>query len=349
MPTHGDQIGRGVALLACLLALLFFPQRLFAQNGVQVELKTGSEVSSGGHNARSTLSLRAKRYSLGYTSTLRQGRPLGHVLAARYDPAIATKVYFTARVSGTHTDWETKVNQKLGAYTLAAGIGSDGLMHSGLEYAPHKRKGFGFQAAVVRDGARPPEERLEVWHYVESLDLTASLKRRAGVTSWSLTCGSLPHGVLRYQTLTGGQGAASSHWLIYGSELREDSLAGRNAGPLDLHPDESVFGEGSIRVKSPLVEEDLELAWLIEGFGGRIETYNLIADRRITAEAVQYLSDTIWVGGIYDFDGRDRETLGMKFGNTAKSFKLVSELSYSLTEGGLSGRFSLRWLPGRDR
>ncbi|HEX9699548.1 MAG TPA: hypothetical protein VGD06_08830 [Acidobacteriota bacterium] len=344
---RGFAAARGIAVscLAVAALLLFGAAPAAAQ---KLEVTNKSKLKLGSMQLSDSVTLSDKRYSLGFSNTYRSGRDLSNVISGRIDPTKSTKVSVHTSLNGGGTDWEAKVNQKYRSFTFDIGAGSDGLFHTGVAYGARKGKGFGFSASWVGDDRRSGAS-LQLWHYVESLDLTATVGHDRRGFGWSASTGEglakVIKGVLRYETTGGVDGNGASQQVVYGRNMRDGSDAYSGFDRIDFVPDEDVFGDDGINIRSPLYQDDDPLAWLVEGYGARFGEVELDKKRVLEAEMVSYLTDSVWVGGDFVMkDGRP-ETIESRFGVTADSLKLAASFGYGPQSQRFSGAVQLRWTP----
>ena len=143
--------GACAAFAACLALFAVAPSAATAQT---LQISNKSRLVPGKTQLVDTATLRGKRYSVGFTSTFREGRSLANAFSGRMSPTRSTTMSIHTALVGLRPTWEAKVNHKLGSFTVDLGGGSDGLFHTGLKYGKGKGKGFGFSASWI--GNRPP-------------------------------------------------------------------------------------------------------------------------------------------------------------------------------------------------
>ena len=337
---------RGALVATILLALcLLLTPPAHAQ---KLEVRNKSRILMGRSQLTDTATLSDKRYSVGFTNTFREGRSLRNVFAGRVDPTSSTKVYLSSELAGGETRWEAKVNQTFGAFAFDLGTGSDGLFHTGVKYGKRKGKGFGFSASWVGDDRRRGAN-LRMWHYVETIDVVATVRHDRRGLGWSLNTGNkmanILRGVLRYETSSGTDGNGASQQVIYGRAMRDGGSAYTGFDTLDYQVNEDVFGENGINIRSPLYQDDDPLAWLVEGYGLRFGEVELDRKRLLEAEMVSYLTDTVWVGGDFIMKDGVTETIDTKFGITGDNLRLAASLGYSPQSERFSGSVQFQWTP----
>ena len=244
--------------------------------------------------------------------------------------------------------WEAKVNQKYEAFTLDLGTGSAGLFHAGVMYGKRKGKGFGLSASWVGDNRRRGAN-LQIWHYVEKVDLVASVRHDRRGFGWSLNTGNkmanILRGILRYETNSGSNGNPASQQVIYGRNMRDGGDTYTGFDTLDFVPNEDVFGDDGINIRSPLYPDDDPLAWLVEGYGVRFGQAELDRESVMEAEMVSYLTDKIWVGGDFVMEDGITKNVDTKFGVTSNNLKLAAAFGYSPQSERFSGSVQFQWTP----
>ena len=339
---------RSLACAVVATSLIMVPDPATAQK-VEVRNKTG--VGGDSIKLKETLSVTAKRYAFGYTNTFTRGRSLDNVVSGRFNIFKSTKVSGNVRVRGLTTDWEAKINQKIGAFTLDLGGGSEGLFHSGILYGARKGKGFGFSASWVGDNRRRGAN-LEIWHYIKAIDLKASARHSRRGFTWSATTGGklgqALRGVLLYETSSGVDGHGASQQVIYGRNTRTGTDGFGDNRHFRLVPEEDVFGDDGINIKSPLYRDDDPLGWLVEGYGARISQVELDKKAILEAESVTYLTNALWVGGEYTRKEGASQSIDAKLGVTTDNLNLAATVGYQLAKESIAATFQMRWTPGRE-
>jgi len=324
---------------------LMFTSSVYAQ---KLEVRNKSRIRLGSTQISETAKLSDKRYSLGFTNTFREGRKLNNVFSGRFNPTKSTKAYLNTEFKGGVMTWEAKVNQKYKAFTLDLGTGSAGLFHAGVLYGKRKGKGFGLSASWVGDNRRRGAN-LQIWHYVEKVDLVASVRHDRRGFGWSLNTGdkmaNMLRGILRYETNSGSNGNPASQQVIYGRNMRDGGDTYTGFDSLDFVPNEDVFGEDGINIRSPLYPDDDPLAWLVEGYGVRFGQVELDRERLMEAEMVSYLTDRIWVGGDFVMEDGVTKNVDTKFGVTSNNLKLAAAFGYSPRTERFSGSVQFQWTP----
>jgi len=344
-PSCRPVVGLSGVLSLVLAVLLFFPATARAQ---KLDIRNKSNILLGRTQITDTATLSSKRYSFGFTNTFREGRSISNAFAGRVDPTSSTKVHVNTRRIGDETDWEMKVNQKYRSFTFDIGAGSDGLFHTGVLFGKRKGKGFGFSASWVGDDRRSGAN-LQLWHYVEAVDVVVALRHDRRGFGWSANTGgkmaNILRGVLRYETGSGPDGSASSHQLIYGRNMRDGSNTFTGFDQLQFVPEEDVFGDDGINIRSPLYPQDDPLAWLVEGYGARFGQVELDTERLLEAELVKYVSDTVWLGGEVIMKDGLTESIDTRFGITGENLKLSASFGYAPQRERLNGSVQFRWTP----
>ena len=116
---------------------------------------------------------------------------------------------------------------------------------------------------------------------------------------------------------------------------------------LDIVPNEDVFGEDGINIRSPLYPDDDPLAWLVEGYGVRFGQVELDRESQVEAEMVSYLTDSIWVGGDFVMEDGITKNVDTKFGITSQNMKLAAAFGYAPQSERFSGSVQFQWTPIR--
>ena len=334
----------GVLCLMLALTLANVP----AAHAQKLEIRNKSKILLGRTQLTDSATLSAKRYSFGFTNTFREGRSLANVFAGRIDPTASTKVYLSTQRIGDQTGWEVKVNQKFRSFTFDLGAGSDGLFHTGVQFGKRKGKGFGFSASWVGDDRRSGAN-LRLWHYVETLDLVVALRHDRRGFGWSANTGNklanLLRGILRYETSSGADGAGSAQQVIYGRNMRDGTDSFTGFDQLQFVPEENVFGDDGINIRSPLYPDDDPLAWLVEGYGARLEQTRLGKKSLLEAELVSYVSDTVWLGGEFLMKDGVTESIDTRVGITGEDLQLSATFGYALQSKRFKGTVQFRWTP----
>ncbi len=337
------RVGAGTTILLAL-TLLAAP----SAHAQKLEIRNKSKIRLGRSQLTDTATFSAKRYSVGFTNTFREGRNLRNVFSGRVDPTKSTKVYMNTEFNGGVTTWEAKINQKYAAFTFDLGAGSAGLFHTGVMYGQRKGKGFGFSASWVGDDRRSGAN-LRMWHYIEAIDIVASVRQDRRGFGWSVNTGNkmanILRGVLRYETSGGSDGNGASQQVIYGRNIRSGADTYTGFETLDFVPNEDVFGEDGINIRSPLYNRDDPLGWLVEGYGARFGEVELNRKRLMEAEMVSYLTDTLWVGGDVVMKDGVTENIDTKFGITGDSLKLAATFGYAPQSERFGGSVQFQWTP----
>lgn len=329
-----------VVVLSCAL-----PGAVQAQ---KLELRNRSRVLLGATQLTDSATLSAKRYAIGFTNTFRQGSARDNTFAGRLEATASTTLQLDARRRGDDTDWELKVNQKAGSFTFDLGGGSNGLFHGGVLFGQRKGKGFGFSAAWVADDRRSGAN-LQLWHTVETIDVTVALRHDRRGLGWSADTGdklaNILRGVLRYETSGGADGNGASQQIVYGRNLRTGTATVEAFDPLRIEPSEDVFGDDGINIRSPMYPKDDPLAWLVEGYGARLGQVELDRKRVLEAEVVSYVTDNVWLGGeLVMKDGATR-TIDTSFGINGNDLELAATFGYAPDRERFSGTVQFRWVP----
>ena len=335
----------GVPLGLALVVVLAGATPATAQ---KLEIRNKSKLVLGGMQITDTATLSDKRYSVGFTNAFRKGRDLSNVFAGRIDPTASSKVYVNTQLRGASTEWEVKLNQTYRAFTLDVGAGSGGLFHTGVKYGKRKGKGFGFSASWVGDDRRSGAN-LQLWHYVESVDIVAGVRRDRRGIGWSVDTGNklanILKGVLRYETNGGSDGNGQSHQVVYGRNMRDGSDTFTGFDRVNRLVPEDVFSDDGINIRSPLYPDDDPLAWLVEGYGARFGEVELDRKRVLEAEMITYLTESVWVGGDFMMEDGQTETLDTQFGVTGEDLKLSASFGYGFQRERFAGAVQLRWTP----
>ena len=340
--------GRGVIAVAAVVACrILIPDTAAAQ---QVEVRNKSKLLRGAVKLQDTLSFTTKRYAIGWTNTFVQRRSQQNVVSGRFNATKSTKLSGHISLRGLTTDWEAKINHKIGAFTVDLGGGSDGLFHTGVLYGAKKGKGFGFSASWVGDDRRRGAN-VEIWHYIKAIDLKANMRHSRRGFTWSATTGNklsqALRGVLLYETSTADGANGASQQVIYGRNTRSGADGFDDFRSLRLLPEEDVFGDDGINIESPLYLDDDPLAWLVEGYGARLSTADLDRKAVLEAESVTYLTEAIWVGGEYAREDGVSKSIDAKFGATTETLKLAATFGYQMPRERFAGSVQLRWTPGK--
>lgn len=337
------QIGVGATILFAL-SLLATP----SAHAQKFEIRNQFRILPGGTQLSDTATLSAERYSLGFTNTFREGQSPRNVLSGRFDATKSTKVYMNTEFNGGVTTWEAKVNQKYGAFTLDLGAGSAGLFHTGVMYGQRKGQGFGFSASWVGDDHHRGAN-LQMWHYIETIDIVASVNHNRRGFGWSVNTGTkmanILGGVLRYETNSGSDGNGASQQVVYGRNIRSGADTYTGFETLDFVPTEDVFGDDGINIRSPLYNQDDPLGWLVEGYGARFGEVELNRERLLEAEMVSYLTDTLWIGGDFVMKDGVTEKIDTKFGITGDNLRLATTFGYAPQSERFSGSIQFQWTP----
>ncbi len=335
-------------VLVSALAAAVFATSIETAHAQKLDLRSKSRIVSGRSQVSDTATFSSKRYSAGYTNTFRQGRDLAHQFAGRLDATASTKLSLDTRAAGGETDWEVKVNQKFRAFTFDLGAGSDGLFHTGVKFGERKGKGFGFSASWVADDRRSGAN-LQLWHYLETLDLVAALRHDRRGFGWSANTGNklanVIRGVLRYETSSGTEGNGSSHQVVYGRSMRDGSDTYTGFDDIRFIPEEDVFGDDGVNIRSPLYPDDDPLAWLVEGYGARLGEVDLDRQSVLEAEMISYISESVWVGGDVMMKDGVTEAVDAQFGVTGADLKLAATIGYAPQTESFMGAVQLRWTP----
>jgi len=337
---------RDATAIACvLLVLAALPSPVQAQ---KLEIRNKSQILLGRSRLVDTVTLSGKRYSFGFTNTFREGSALSNVFAARLDATSSTKLQVNTRLAGEHTDWEVKLNQEIGGFTLDVGGGSDGLFHTGVKFGKRRGKGFGFSAAWVADDRRRGAN-LQLWHYVETIDIVLAVRHDRRGLGWSVDTGKnlagILRGVMRYETSSGAQGNGASHQVVYGRDMRSGAAMFTGFDATRIVAPEDVFGDNGINIRSPLYPQDDPLAWLVEGYGARFGQVELDKKSVLEAEMVSYLTDTVWLGGELVLKDGVTETIDTRFGISGEDLKLSATFGYSPQSERFAGSVQFRWVP----
>jgi len=339
--------GRRIGLHLALASLVFLGGATEAA-AQKLDIRSKSKLVIGKMQLTDTATFSDKRYSIGYTNTFREGRSMSNAFAGRIDPTKSSKVYVNTALQGGNTDWEAKLNQKYRAFTFDVGAGSNGLLHTGVQYGKRKGKGFGFSASWVGDDRRSGAN-LQLWHYIETIDIVATVRHDRRGFGWSVNTGdklaNILRGVLRYETSGGADGSGSASQVIFGRSMRDGSDTFSGFDRISYIPPEDVFGEDGINIRSPLYDDDDPFAWLIEGYGARFGEVDLGKKRLIEAEFVNYFTDTIFAGGDFTMEDGVTQSIETQFGITGESLKFSANFGYAFEAERFSGAVQFRWTP----
>ena len=332
-------IGSSIRVTVLFMVTLLLASPVYAQ---KLEIRNKSRIRLGSTQISDTATLSDKRYSLGFTNTFREGRKLNNVFSGRFNPTKSTKLYLNTQFKGGVMTWEAKVNQKYEAFTLDLGTGSAGLFHAGVMYGKRKGKGFGLSASWVGDNRRRGAN-LQIWHYVEKVDLVASVRHDRRGFGWSLNTGNkmanILRGILRYETNSGSNGNPASQQVIYGRNMRDGGDTYTGFDTLDFVPNEDVFGDDGINIRSPLYTDAATL------YGVRFGQAELDRESIMEAEMVSYLTDKLWVGGDFVMEDGITKNVDTKFGVTSNNLKLAAAFGYSPQSERFSGSVQFQWTP----
>lgn len=345
LPHNRRLMASSIGVTALFMVTLLLVPAAYAQ---KLEIRNKSRIRLGSTQISETVTLSDKRYSLSFKNTFRERRKLNNVLSGRFNPTKSTKLYLNTEFRGGVMTWEAKVNQKYEAFTLDLGTGSAGLFHAGVMYGKRKGKGFGLSASWVGDNRRRGAN-LQIWHYLEKVDLVASVRHDRRGFGWSLNTGkkmaNILRGILLYETNSGSDGNPASQQVIYGRSMRDGGDTYTGFDSLDIVPNEDVFGEDGINIRSPLYPDDDPLAWLVEGYGVRFGQVELDRESQVEAEMVSYLTDSIWVGGDFVMEDGVTKNVDTKFGVTSNNLKLAAAFGYSPRTERFSGSVQFQWTP----
>ncbi len=347
LPHNRRLMASSIGVTALFMVTLLLVPAAYAQ---KLEIRNKSRIRLGSTQISETVTLSDKRYSLSFKNTFRERRKLNNVLSGRFNPTKSTKLYLNTEFRGGVMTWEAKVNQKYEAFTLDLGTGSAGLFHAGVMYGKRKGKGFGLSASWVGDNRRRGAN-LQIWHYLEKVDLVASVRHDRRGFGWSLNTGkkmaNILRGILLYETNSGSDGNPASQQVIYGRSMRDGGDTYTGFDSLDIVPNEDVFGEDGINIRSPLYPDDDPLAWLVEGYGVRFGQVELDRESQVEAEMVSYLTDSIWVGGDFVMEDGITKNVDTKFGITSQNMKLAAAFGYAPQSERFSGSVQFQWTPIR--
>jgi len=345
LPHNRRLMASSIGVTALFMVTLLLVPAAYAQ---KLEIRNKSRIRLGSTQISETVTLSDKRYSLSFKNTFRERRKLNNVLSGRFNPTKSTKLYLNTEFRGGVMTWEAKVNQKYEAFTLDLGTGSAGLFHAGVMYGKRKGKGFGLSASWVGDNRRRGAN-LQIWHYLEKVDLVASVRHDRRGFGWSLNTGkkmaNILRGILLYETNSGSDGNPASQQVIYGRSMRDGGDTYTGFDSLDIVPNEDVFGEDGINIRSPLYPDDDPLAWLVEGYGVRFGQVELDRESQVEAEMVSYLTDSIWVGGDFVMEDGITKNVDTKFGITSQNMKLAAAFGYAPQSERFSGSVQFQWTP----
>ncbi len=345
LPHNRRLMASSIGVTALFMVTLLLVPAAYAQ---KLEIRNKSRIRLGSTQISETVTLSDKRYSLSFKNTFRERRKLNNVLSGRFNPTKSTKLYLNTEFRGGVMTWEAKVNQKYEAFTLDLGTGSAGLFHAGVMYGKRKGKGFGLSASWVGDNRRRGAN-LQIWHYLEKVDLVASVRHDRRGFGWSLNTGkkmaNILRGILLYETNSGSDGNPASQQVIYGRSMRDGGDTYTGFDSLDIVPNEDVFGEDGINIRSPLYPDDDPLAWLVEGYGVRFGQVELDRESQMEAEMVSYLTDSIWVGGDLVMEDGITKNVDTKFGITSENLKLAAAFGYAPQSERFSGSVQFQWTP----
>ena len=347
LPHNRRLMASSIGVTALFMVTLLLVPAAYAQ---KLEIRNKSRIRLGSTQISETVTLSDKRYSLSFKNTFRERRKLNNVLSGRFNPTKSTKLYLNTEFRGGVMTWEAKVNQKYEAFTLDLGTGSAGLFHAGVMYGKRKGKGFGLSASWVGDNRRRGAN-LRIWHYLEKVDLVASVRHDRRGFGWSLNTGkkmaNILRGILLYETNSGSNGNPASQQVIYGRNMRDGGDTYTGFDTLDFVPNEDVFGEDGINIRSPLYPDDDPLAWLVEGYGVRFGQVELDRESQMEAEMVSYLTDSIWIGGDLVMEDGITKNVDTKFGITSENLKLAAAFGYAPQSERFSGSVQFQWTPIR--
>ena len=241
-----------------------------------------------------------------------------------------------------------KLKQKIGSFTFDIGGGGDALFHTGVLFGARRGKGFGFSAAWVGD-EQSRGANLQLWHYIETIDVAVVLRRDRRGFGWSADTGKklagILRGVLRYETGNGADGNGASQQLVYGRNMRRGGSPFTSFDALRVIPPEDVFDNNGINIRSPQYPQDEPLAWVVVGYGARVGQIELDRKNVLEAELVSYVTDTMWVGGEVGLMAGVTDHIETQFGITGADLDLAATFGFSPQSERFGGSVRFRWIP----
>jgi hypothetical protein len=261
--------------------------------------------------------------SFGWNSVLKENEKPEHVFASKLDLGDRSRVYIHARSKEDYNSLEAKLNQKVGKkVTLDLGIGTDGLVHIGLEYG--FLKSFGFGLSYVRDDNNE-EFRGEIWKYWDDFLFTGIRKSNDKYH----TVISIPRAgefSARYFNITDFEDFTFNQLLLGKSRKGKYSLSYKDSW--FLLQDSSIVGSESIRTGvKPFGYIVPPVAWRVTDYGLEITHIDGFGKKILDVEGVKYLDGKTWIGASYS-SVDDYNKFGLMIGFTSDKLNLAISPTY---------------------
>jgi hypothetical protein len=297
------------------------------------DLWINSELFSDNLSMENNLSATWRNFRLGmnadYNSSLGPGKTLKLLPALAYEKDNRFKCFlFTYFDEGKLSHWESKINFRLKKVWVDFGIGKNNLVHLGFEYGT--RTHFGFGAGIVKRKESKAELRAEIWKYWEALkiftgfrksgdDLVALLSRPS-TDSWALRLITIydQHSTgFKFLQISFGTRSRTGYYGLHFFDswffLQDTQIVGQD--PI-LFPDRNPFRY----IPAPV-------AWMIRGFGVRLQRIVSGGIEWKLVEIVKYLSGDIYV----ELTGTDNgvKFIGAGIGKVTENAKFVLRILYS--------------------
>jgi hypothetical protein len=298
-----------------------------------IDLWINSELFSDSLFTENNLSVNWRNFRLGlnagYNSSLDPGKMLKLLPALAYEKDNRFKCFlFTHFDEGKLSHWESKINFRLKKIWVDLGIGKNNLVHLGFEYGT--RTNFGFGAGIVKEKESKTQLRAEIWKYWESLKIFTGFRKsgddwvvllsRPSTEKWALRLITIydQHSTdFKFLQLSFGTRSRTGYYGLHFFDswffLQDTQIVGQD--PI-LFPDRNPFRY----IPAPV-------AWMIRGFGLRIQKNLSNGVEMKLIEVVKYLSGDVYAEFISMDNGINFTGIGI--GKITDNIKFVLRILYS--------------------
>jgi hypothetical protein len=311
----------------------FFVVVLPLKGKENLDLWINSELFPDGLSIENNLNVTWRNFrfgmNAGYNSSLDTGKPLELLPALAYEKDNRFKCFlFTHFDDGKLSHWESKINFRLKKVWVDLGIGKNNLVHLGFEYGT--RTHFGFGAGIVKEKERKAELRAEIWKYWESLKIFTGFRKSGDDLVALISRPSTDRWALRLITIY-DQNSTNFKFLqlSFGTRSRTGYYGLHFFDSWFFLQDTQIVGQDPILFpdKNPFRYIPAPVAWMIRGFGLRIQGNNFNGIKMKSIEVVKYLSADVYAELIGTDNGL--RFIGIGLGKVTDNIKFVLRILYS--------------------
>jgi hypothetical protein len=328
-----------VALLTGALALAAVPAK------AQIDAYSSTRINENPRNEITLNYTPNRMLRFGYNNVLTEQDP-DHTFATQFTHN-GTKIYaFVHEGERDETDAEIKMHQDIGPIKADLGVGSDDLIHLGIEHGGGTPNGFSICYVESKDGDKKEHERrTQVWRYFDELGLLASI--RASNQNIAILASQInPLFATRLDY---------TEDLENGSTYARALIGHRGQDLYSIEP----LADGKFSLRDPVFKSDADhpsivatnpFRYLGPAFGWRVRDWGLRLQRNETrgvvtneAEGVAYLNYLFWLSANIR-RSNDSNTYGVQMGETGKRVSTAIGTNYNIESNESTITFMVRAL-----